>query len=210
MTIIYAVRTTVGREENVLEKVAIIVEKRGYGIKAMILPKEIKGYFLVEADNISSVEDAIHGINHVRGIVRQPVLFDEIKHFLIAKPTKIKISRGDTVELVSGPFKGEKAKVTRVDKTKREITLELVEAAVPIPVTVAIESIRVLVHVGGAEEEEREKKEKEALAKAEEAAEGAGGSEGEGEAEGEQPAELQLSGFSRSGKRSRKPKREKT
>lgn len=148
-SVIYAVRTTVGREENVLEKVATIVENRSFKIRAMILPKELKGYVLFEAETISDIEEAIRGINHVRGIVRQEVALDEIKHFLIAKPAKIKIDRGDIIELVSGPFKGEKAKVTMVDKAKREITVELVEAAVPIPVTVAIESIRLVQHIGG-------------------------------------------------------------
>ena len=39
---------------------------------------------------------------------------------------------------------GEKAKITRVDNTKNEITIELLEATVPIPITVPAESVRVL------------------------------------------------------------------
>lgn len=48
------------------------------------------------------------------------------------------------MELVSGPFKGEKARVVRVDVKKEEITVELFEATVPIPVTVQGDSIKVL------------------------------------------------------------------
>jgi transcriptional antiterminator NusG len=48
------------------------------------------------------------------------------------------------VELISGPFKGEKARVVRVDIKKEEITVELFEATVPIPVTVRGDSIKVL------------------------------------------------------------------
>ncbi|HEX2065409.1 MAG TPA: transcription elongation factor Spt5, partial [Candidatus Thermoplasmatota archaeon] len=55
-----------------------------------------------------------------------------------------KIAEGDIVELVSGPFRGEKAKVTRVDDTKEEITVELIESMVPIPITVKGEHVRVL------------------------------------------------------------------
>ena len=48
------------------------------------------------------------------------------------------------VELVSGPFKGEKAKVTRIDDAKEEITVELLDAMVPIPITVRGEQVRIL------------------------------------------------------------------
>ncbi|MEM4508826.1 MAG: transcription elongation factor Spt5, partial [Archaeoglobaceae archaeon] len=42
------------------------------------------------------------------------------------------------------PFKGERGIVKRVDKTKNEITIELLEAVVPIPVTVKAENVRVV------------------------------------------------------------------
>ena len=47
-------------------------------------------------------------------------------------------------ELVAGPFKGEKAKVQRIDEGKDQVTVELYEATVPIPVTVRGDQIRVL------------------------------------------------------------------
>ena len=53
-------------------------------------------------------------------------------------------SEGDIVELVAGPFKGEKARVMKIDETKEEITVELFEAMVRIPVTVRGDSVRVL------------------------------------------------------------------
>ena len=46
--------------------------------------------------------------------------------------------------MTSGPFKNEKGKVTRVDEAKEEITIELLEAAIPIPITVPIDSVRVI------------------------------------------------------------------
>ena len=51
---------------------------------------------------------------------------------------------GDIVELVAGPFKGEKARVQKIDETKEEITVELFEAMVRIPVTVRGDHVRVL------------------------------------------------------------------
>ncbi|MFA5314292.1 MAG: transcription elongation factor Spt5, partial [Methanomassiliicoccales archaeon] len=44
----------------------------------------------------------------------------------------------------AGPFKGEKARVQKIDESKEEITVELFEALVPIPVTVRGDHVRVL------------------------------------------------------------------
>ena len=48
------------------------------------------------------------------------------------------------MELISGPFKGEKAKVVRIDESKEDVVLELIEATVPIPVTVKGDQIRLI------------------------------------------------------------------
>lgn len=132
-----------------LEKLSMITRKHNFPIKAILLPKELKGYVLVESDQLSAVEEALRGINHARGVVRKDMTMDEIKGYLTAKAAMIEIDRGDMVELVGGPFKGERAKVVRVDKAKQEVTVELVEAAVPIPVTTPIEGVRLVMKIGG-------------------------------------------------------------
>ena len=72
----------------------------------------------------------------------QPALAEEIQHFLEVKPMTAGIERGDIVELTSGAFKGEKAKVIRVDEGKEKITVEIIEATVPIPITVNAANVR--------------------------------------------------------------------
>ena len=54
------------------------------------------------------------------------------------------IAEGDIIELIAGPFKGERAQVQRIDESKDQVTVELYEATVPIPVTVRGDQIRVL------------------------------------------------------------------
>ena len=46
------------------------------------------------------------------------------------------ISEDDVVEIISGPFKGERAKVVRVDAGKEELILELLDSPYTIPVRV--------------------------------------------------------------------------
>jgi transcriptional antiterminator NusG len=72
------------------------------------------------------------------------VPIDELEKTLMPKPTVQKVSKGDLIELISGPFKKEKARVAKIDKDKDEITVELIEAAVPIPVVVRGDDIKIL------------------------------------------------------------------
>ena len=141
---ILAVRTTAGREESVARKIAATAKKMNLAIKAVLAPHEVKGYVFVEADTIGPIEMAIYGMRHVKGIVKKEISIDELKKYLEAKPTKITLKKGDIVELTAGPFKGEKAKIIRIDMEKREATIELLEAAVPIPITIGIESMRLI------------------------------------------------------------------
>lgn len=146
---IYTLRTTVGRENAVVNTLTNKIENTGMDIKALLYPAELKGYIFIEGD-ISAVEKLIQGVPHVRGLIRKEVLMQQIKQFLETKKAEIKINRGDVIEIIGDPFKGEKGKVTRIDEAKEEITVELLEAAVPIPITVSTDSVRIV---------EREKKE---------------------------------------------------
>jgi transcriptional antiterminator NusG len=56
----------------------------------------------------------------------------------------LELDVGDVVEVIGGPFKGEKGKITRYDKTKRECTIELLEVSTPIPITVSVEFVKIL------------------------------------------------------------------
>ena len=77
-------------------------------------------------------------------MVKGETTFPEIEHFLTPKPIVSGIVEGDIVELIAGPFKGEKGRVQQIDEGKEEITVELFEAMVPIPVTVRGDSVRVI------------------------------------------------------------------
>ncbi len=141
---IYAVKTTVGRENAVVTALTNRVKKLGLDVKAILYPIELKGYIFVEIGESIRIEDLIKGIPHIKGYVRAPVNIDDIKKFLEAKPQEIKISRGDVVEIIGGPFKGEKGKVIRVDEAKGEVTVEFLDVAVPIPTTISADNVRVI------------------------------------------------------------------
>jgi transcriptional antiterminator NusG len=152
---IYTIRTTVGRENAVVETLANKVKNTGADVVAILHPEELKGYVFIEG-SLEGVEKAVSGVPHIRGIIRKEVAMSQLKKFLEVKRMEIKINRGDIIEITGGPFKNEKGKVTRVDEAKDEVTVELLEAAIPIPITVQIDSVKI---VESAEAKKEEKKE---------------------------------------------------
>ena len=140
---IYTVRTTVGRENAVIETLVSKSKSRTLNIKSIFHPEELKGYIFLEGDE-ESIDEIVKAVPHVKGIIKKEVKIEDIKKFLETKKIEIKINRGDVIEVTSGPFKNEKGKVTRVDEAKEEVTIELLEAAIPIPITVPIDSVKVI------------------------------------------------------------------
>ena len=140
---IYAVKTIIGRERITMRSIKGRVIEQNLEIKSIIHPEELKGYIFIEGE-LDEVEKAVRDIPNVRGIIRKPVSIEEIKRFLLPKKVEIELNVGDLVEVIGGPFKGERGKVKRYDKAKREVTIELLEAAVPIPITVAADLVRIV------------------------------------------------------------------
>ncbi len=143
---IFTVRTTVGQESLVVDILANKIRKDDLNIYTFCVIPGLKGYILVEADNEMTVRRGIANTPHIkgRGIVGGEVKLEELSSLLEAKPLMKSIKAGQKVELIAGPFKGEKARVMRVNDTKEEVTVEMLEAAVRIPVTIKAEHIRIL------------------------------------------------------------------
>jgi len=156
MTKIYALRTTANREEQVLDFVSANVKKRGLEVYSLTHPHGMKGYIFIEAENVEDVEKSFHGVPYARGLLKHTVNYQEIEHMLEQAKTQINMQINDIVEIISGPFKREKAKITRIDKQKDEIIVELLEAAVPIPITVKIDSVKVIRREEEAKQEEND------------------------------------------------------
>jgi len=143
-TKIFVVKTQVGQEENVSNMLHKIGKKEGADIVAILAPRELRGYIFVEGYDIDIIKKMIRHMRYARDVLEDTIPFEEIEHFLFPPSAVANIEEGNIVELVSGPFRGEKAKVTRIDDSKEEITVELLEAMVPIPITVRGEQVRVL------------------------------------------------------------------
>jgi transcriptional antiterminator NusG len=143
-TKIFAVKTTTGQEKNVARLVAAKVEMTKIPIKAILVPDTLKGYVFIEADGPHFVEEAIGGVRHVRSRIPGLVTFSEIERYIVRKPVIEDLNEDDVVEITGGPFKGMRAKITRIDKSKGEVTLELLEATFTLPITVHSDYVKIV------------------------------------------------------------------
>ena len=87
--------------------------------------------------------------------MKKPLEYSEVEPMLEQTKTQMNIKDNDIVEIISGPFKREKAKVIRIDKLKEEVVVELLEAAVSIPITVKLDSLKVIRREEGEDEERK-------------------------------------------------------
>jgi len=152
---LYTIRTTSGREDIVLDMLDTKIQHENIDVKSVLHPAEIKGYIFAEG-NLANIHKAIQGMLHVRGLIEKPIKLEQIQRFLEHKKTRIITEMGDVVEIIGGPFKAEKGKIVRIDKVKGEVTIELLEASIPIPVTIATELVKVIKRAKPQKEEEPE------------------------------------------------------
>lgn len=133
---IYALRTLVGQEKNVAKLLSRNVRNSDIEITSILVPDNLRGYILVESSSKIDMQNPAFKVPNLRGSIEGEITFEEIRGFLKPEPIISSVKKGSIVELISGPFKGEKAKVVRIYESKEEVVLELIEAAIPIPVTV--------------------------------------------------------------------------
>jgi len=155
---LFIIKVTTNKEERALEMISERCQKKGLNVFSVIRPHGLKGYIILEAFDRESAEDAAFNLPYVKGIIGKTVEYDEIKNMLEPKVEAINIQIGDIVEIIGQTFKGEKAKVTRIDKTKGELVVSLLGASVPIPVTVKIDNIKVIRREDTKEEPEEKEK----------------------------------------------------
>lgn len=153
-TQIFAVRCTANREEQVLDFLSSNIAKKKLNVFSAFHPHGMRGYIFMETTDLPEAQRAVYQIPYARGVLDKPVSYKEIEHMFDFVKTEVNIEKGDIAEIISGPFKREKVKITRVDKAKEEVVVEMLEAAVPIPMTVKMDAVKVIRREEGDAESE--------------------------------------------------------
>src|SRR4030042_2450395 len=117
----------------------------------------MSGYIFIEAKESLAAEQSAFKVPYARGLLPKEISYPEIEHMLEpAKKIELNIKKNDVIEIISGPFKREKAKISRIDKTKEEVVVELLEAAVPIPITLKMDAVKVIRREDSESSEDKE------------------------------------------------------
>ena len=151
---IFIIKVTTNKEDRAVEMISDRARKKQLQVYSVIKPHGLKGYIILEAADRDSAEEAAFNLPYVKGIIEKTVQYEEIRNMLEPKVEDFNIEIGDIVEIIGQTFKGEKARVTRIDKTKGELVVSLLGASVPIPVTIKMDNIKVIRREKDEEEED--------------------------------------------------------
>lgn len=150
---ILTIRVTSGQEKMLSEILTKKARAERLDIYSVVNVENVKGYLFVEAADENSLVKLIQKVKHVKGFLRKEISIEEMRELIAAsKKPILAVEVGDLIEMSSGPFKGERAKVLKIDEAKDEVTVELTEVAVPIPVTVKSKMVKLFQKAGAQEE----------------------------------------------------------
>jgi len=145
---IVALKTQVGKEVEVARDLGNkIKQNRVDYVFSILVPGEtskLKGYVFVETIQPDRILSFIKNVKGIKGVVKGEMDISEIMHYLAPKAAVETLQVGNFVELVDGPFKGEKGRIIEIDAANDKIVVELTESLVPIPITVKAGSVRVI------------------------------------------------------------------
>jgi transcriptional antiterminator NusG len=140
---IFSIRTTGGQERTVAEVLTSKAGMKKLPVFAVMVSEAIKGYIFVESSGPHTVDEAMSGIKHARAKTKGSAPLSAVERFIITKPAIEDLDQEDLVEVIAGPFRGLKAKITHMDRVKEEVTIELLEEGfATLPITVHADYVR--------------------------------------------------------------------
>ena len=170
---LYVVKTGIGAEQRVAKE--MMARLSGSGSLAMIQneifavlhPPAMRGYVMVESSARHHVERLIGRTGgrdrKTRGVMLSTPIknakavlggsdsaeapLKDILPYLEPKAVTSGIEVGCIVEIISGAFKGEKARVVSVAESKEEVSMELFEADIPMTLNMRGDHVRVIERV---------------------------------------------------------------
>jgi transcriptional antiterminator NusG len=140
----FVVKVTSGQEKIAANMLQNKITTQDSPIYSIIVVEGVRGYIIVEAEGELAIRQFITKGRNIRGVLPKSLSEDEISKLIEVRSKAVGIEKGDSVEFTSGPFKGYKAKVLKVDDIKDEVTVELMDVVVPIPITTKMNTARVI------------------------------------------------------------------
>ena len=167
---LYIVKTAINSEQRVADEMYARLHGSGSmvalqgEIMSILHPPAMRGYVFVESSALHHVEKLIgrsggrdpsarRGINqsplkNAKNVLPGEAPLEDILPYLEPKAVTSGIEVGCIVEIVTGAFKGEKARITSVSESKEEVSMELYEQIIPMTLNMRRDHDRVIERVG--------------------------------------------------------------
>lgn len=140
----FVVKVTSGQEQIAANILQSKIAKSDLPIYSIIVVEEVRGYIILEAEDEVSTRQFVTKGRSIRGVLAEPLSEQEVNKLIEVRSHAVGIEKGDTVEFTTGPFKGYKARVLKVDELKDDITVELMDVVVPIPITTKMNTAKII------------------------------------------------------------------
>ena len=140
----FVVKVTSGQEKIAANILQNKVSKTDIPIYSIIVVEGVRGYIILEAEDEVSARQFVTKGRSIRGVLPKSLSEEEVNKLIEVRSHAVGTEKGDTVEFTTGPFKGYKAKVLKVDDVKDDITVELMDVVVPIPITTKMNTAKVI------------------------------------------------------------------
>ena len=166
---LYIVKTAIGSEQRVANEMYARLHGSGSltalqgDIMSILHPTGMRGYLFVESSALHHVEKLIgrsggrdpaarRGLNqtplkNAKTVLPGAAPLGDILPYLEPKAVTAGIEVGCIVEIVTGAFKGEKARVLSVAESKEEVSMELYEQPIPMTLNMRGDHVRVVERV---------------------------------------------------------------
>ena len=168
-SLLYIVKTAIGSEQRVANEMYARLHGSGSltslqgEIMSVLHPTGMRGYLFVESSALHHVEKLIgrsggrdpaarRGLNqtplkNAKTVLPGAAPLGDILPYLEPKAVTSGIEVGCIVEIVTGAFKGEKARVLSVAESKEEVSMELYEQPIPMTLNMRGDHVRVVERV---------------------------------------------------------------
>jgi len=167
---LYIIKTAINSEQRVADEMYSRLHGSGSmvslqnEIMSILHPPAMRGYVFVESSAQHHVEKLIgrsggrdpsarRGINqsplkNAKTVLPGEAPLEDILPYLEPKAVTSGIEVGCIVEVITGAFKGEKARITSVSESKEEVSMELYEQIIPMTLNMRGDHVRVIERVG--------------------------------------------------------------
>ena len=140
----FVVKVTSGQERIAANVMQNKIAKSELPIYSIIVVEGVRGYIILEAEDEVSARQFVTKGRSIRGVLPKSLSEEEVKKLIEVRSHAVGIEKGDIVEFTTGPFKGYKARVLKVDELKDDITVELMDVVVPIPITTKMNTAKTI------------------------------------------------------------------